>query len=298
MPAPYWAATEIEAVECRPSYAAPDGTVTLAAGVLLMCWLNCTTGDDPKCGGIVSFVFGLLATLIVFAAAVDNLYDGDTSMDEIFFAVLLGIWLAFTWDKLVKVKLYPHIADLHLGAALNPGRPLLKLSLVALIVQVVSLGLCIGFYFLMVPEIENKEEWAVNIKAKCPDYFEGTDYTLERFYAGAIFAVFGKSFGLLGAYLGILLQYRKFQGTSLVGPPAHKRCCKTFTRNVLLLAITIPYQVCLAEVPRADNLWLWMIVQNGVQYFLLFFTLFGLSDYVLLRMGLYDRKNPHSTGQP
>lgn len=67
------------------------------------------------------------------------------------------------------------------------------------------------FYYSMVATISNDPVWEGIIKEKCPDLFDHYQ-TIERIYAGDIFASFGKIGYALGAYFGIIYSYIKFEG--------------------------------------------------------------------------------------
>ena len=45
------------------------------------------------------------------------------------------------------------------------------------------------------------------------------------------------------------------------------------------------------KVPRACNAFVWLFLYNGVVNFMLLFILFGFTDTLLLKIGLYDRKD-------
>lgn len=76
-----------------------------------------------------------------------------------------------------------------------------------------ALTLAIGaiFYYSEVATIVNDPVWETFIKDKCPDLFDHYQ-TMERIYAGDIYASFGKIGYLLGAYFGIFYSYVKYEG--------------------------------------------------------------------------------------
>ena len=41
-------------------------------------------------------------------------------------------------------------------------------------------------------------------------------------------------------------------------------------------------------MPRISNIYLWFVLQDFLKPMALFFMLFGFSDYLLLKIGLYD----------
>lgn len=75
--------------------------------------------------------------------------------------------------------------------------------------------LCIGaiFYYSLVATTTNDPAWEGFIKEKCPDLFDHYQ-TIERIYAGDIYASFGKIGYVLGAYFGIIYAYVKYEGTT------------------------------------------------------------------------------------
>ena len=70
------------------------------------------------------------------------------------------------------------------------------------------------FYYSVVATVVNDSVWESMIKDKCPDLFDQYQ-TMERIYAGDIYASFGKIGYLLGAYFGLFYSYVKFEGITM-----------------------------------------------------------------------------------
>ena len=74
----------------------------------------------------------------------------------------------------------------------------------------------LGFsvYLINNAVVENDPAWEVQIKTKCPDYFEKEEHTIERFYTGDILVEFCNIGYAAGAFYGLVLQHICFDGMS------------------------------------------------------------------------------------
>ena len=113
---------------------------------------------------------------------------------------------------------------------------------------------------------------------------------MERFYTGWIVAGFGQVGYLIGAYAGICIQYRCFNGLSLIQPPRKKKCLKGFLRNLMLGIFALSYQWGHARWVFGSNanIYILLFFHQLVPSFVLFLLIFGFSDALFLKIGLYD----------
>ena len=178
-----------------------------------------------------------------------------------------------------------------MGKTQNPNLSLSRnmVVLFSTVGVLLLLGTCC--YLISIVTIEYDPVWNQNIKEKCPDFFDTCDGDLQRFYADYTFSSFGQISYLCGAYCGIVFQYWYFEGLSQVKPPQKKSRVKKCLRMLILISISIPFQIALHKVPRACNPFVWTFLQNGIVNFLLLFILFGFTDALLLKIGLYDKND-------
>lgn len=103
---------------------------------------------------------------------------------------------------------------------------------------------------------------------------------------------FGQVGYIMGSYAGICLQYKCFDGLSLISPAKKLACPKAALRNLLLMGFLLGNQYVHEK---------WVLYQDADIYILLFinsllynttnfFLIFAFSDALFLKMGLYDQK--------
>ena len=145
-------------------------------------------------------------------------------------------------------------------------------------------------YYIHMEAFDPDPMWIQMITMKCKSYLEQANTDVKRFRTGHTYASFGLVGIPFGAYCGLLMQHRCFQGMSRISAP--KKSYKNLLRTAFLMSFCITYQLLCDAIPFPEYLALWLIGNAFMRNFLFFFFLFGLSDRILLRIGLYDRHDP------
>lgn len=91
----------------------------------------------------------------------------------------------------------------------------------------------------------------------------------------------------LGAYVGVLFQYKLLNGQTNLSMPSRLSILKGFGRLCILIVIIVPW-AALMTVPKIDNIWGNLVVKNALATFGLVSTLTAFFDWICLKLKLYD----------
>lgn len=91
----------------------------------------------------------------------------------------------------------------------------------------------------------------------------------------------------MGAYLGILFQYKLLYAQTKLSMPARLAILKGLGRLCILIAIIIPW-VALMIVPKINNIWVNLVVKKALATFGLVSSITAFFDWICLKLKLYD----------
>lgn len=291
-PAPFWVSPDIHVYDCTYSFAAPTGNVELATSTLVTLWSTLAWQTPNKCGCFVRTFSLLVCCFVILICSYGHMLNGAASIDQLLLGCLLGVWTVLNMQTFAKKAIFEHTERLHRGQIQAPDEPLCRYFAIAsgscLLALVVGMGSC----WIYGASHETNMVWEQNVMSKCSDDFIGPKNTIDRFFRGYILVGFGQIGYLLGAYSGILLQYRCFEGLSKIEPAKEKSCLKAALRTLMLISFAVTYQYFHGRfiARSSESIYLVLFLLQLVPSFVIFFLLFGLSDALFLKLGLYDLK--------
>jgi membrane-associated phospholipid phosphatase len=314
-PRPYMVDSEIIAFECSKSFGNPSGHSTLSACLYVTLFLLCfhdgqytsihrpTSLNEPllrntntyskakkRRSDWLDWVIYLLALaltlLIIFTVGLSRVLLGVHSMNQVVYGWSYGAYVALFLFKFVRPRLREHIYELPYHREYL-SYYLFRALLIWLVVIVFS------FFNWIVAKrdfvVPPPQLWLDNLMAKCQMIFNES-----RMFVAPAFIKMGLVSSPLGAYMGLLLDARLFNGTevhSLFQPhvqykPARPLYYDGVGRLVVGFTLSSPLLLPYFYMKDDYTVLTQYICRTSVPFFLIFFWLFGFSKEVFPRFGL------------
>lgn len=209
-PRPFWVNPEIHGERCPVGFGNPGSNALYSMGGTLLLWLDynshCLSREEPKWYHSLGIRFVLLAIGFVATSLVGYalMFAGVHSLDQVLYAIQLGIWLAFTFHFLIRDTLCSYIQKLIHNSDTIPWG---KMALGGFGIALFLAGILIGEYFIVTklerPGDDEESVWVENMIAggTCKTSWLDPNHMFTNSYVKFIGQI-----GLpLGAYLGALL---------------------------------------------------------------------------------------------
>ena len=215
----------------------------IPSAILLTIWSTyALRPSEGPCGKILVKIVTLLAILVFLVAFnFGHVYNGSIGLDQTILSELSAIWVVVNCYYFFREPIMNNALMISRGCKLEPDLPLWRYILTFGVGSVIAIGIGVLVYFINQATFEPDPKWATNVTQKCPDYFGEPYQTVDRFYTAHTFSSFGQVGYAFGAYCGLILQHKLFEGMSLIVIPSRKRGLKMLIRTILLLAFCVGY---------------------------------------------------------
>jgi membrane-associated phospholipid phosphatase len=142
-PRPYWVFQDVKVLDyCSRGFGNPSGHAMWCFAVPIAISLDIRRSNPHgKCMQVAAVIVTLW---IGISISWTRLILGVHSLDQVIFGALMGIWIAFTFEFIVRIRLMRHIMRLNK----NRTKKILSLTLLFVIASVICLVTLLGEWFL------------------------------------------------------------------------------------------------------------------------------------------------------
>jgi len=279
-PRPFWEFPGVWPLYCQEGFGCPSGHTMYCIALPTAIALD-LKHSNPH-GKLLQIVALLLTLFFGYEQAWTRVVLGVHTIDQVLMGALVGLWIAFSFEYIIRRPLMDHIMRLNLNKP-DELYPKTSLAIIATLLTAVWLGFELIYYWAtMCLPFPPKHEyippdpnWLSTINAKCnpnnnPDFH----------YQFASFEVpeFGEVGIPYGAYIGILLQTQLFGGRKHFQGPTQKKGLKLLGRAIGFLIIALPIRVLLITIDADDKLVFRLFFQVFLPSMLITLLMFGFMD--------------------
>ena len=286
-PRPIWAGVAVQAFSCSSQYGNPSGHSAWSAARAMLMWLDYATSvKEGKFSNKYMKLLALFAALAIPATIMySRLFLGVHSLDQVLFGCQIGIWFAFSAEFILKEPFLRWSDKLLYD---NPLPTKKDTSVPAIAAAVALVGLTVFSYisYALVSAFRRPQDsipqlWIDQMAERCPDEQLLPNLTAMR--------DMGEVASLFGCIFGVLLSTRYFKGMRRYSKP-DLEWARAPARLLLAALVAWPvskYMHSLVPATEETNALYLQIVDCIIPYGFACFWMFGLSDAIALKLGLY-----------
>ena len=226
---------------------------------------------------------GLVTLLILFC--LQGIYNGLNTIDQIFFGLELGVFVAVVSHNFVRERLEKHVTKLMEGLYVNRYRQIVSGFFTLFLLH---FSLIIIEYISVLTNFRTPMIWIHQIAVNCPVSEQMTDLVFHD----AVLVEYGLIFYIAGCYLGLIVDARHFKGTvKSVHDTSFKQ---TFVRvGLTAIPIGIIYVCPVYLIASRQFVLLILLIKFGMPAFMTGFVLFGYSKLIFERFSVVNLEDPN-----